>query len=182
MTMRSILHAAALAGVLALVACSIAPSQSDMPALPTFDAVAAVAAIRAAGGADATELDVQPLRDPQVEDLRQQAVALEARQMYRAAATALDRALAINPDDPALLQERAEAALLLHALDDAQRHAERAFVTGSKVGPLCRRHWETIAQVRSARPAQTVAATASATAADARRQRDACTVAAPNRF
>ncbi|MFD0739999.1 hypothetical protein ACFQZQ_12005 [Lysobacter koreensis] len=154
-----------------------------MPPLPTFDAVAAVAAIRAAGGADATELDVQPLRDPQVEDLRQQAAALEAKRAYRAAATALDRALAINPDDPALLQERAEAALLLHALDDAQRHAERAFATGSKVGPLCRRHWETIAQVRDARPPQVaVSTTAPATAADARQQRDACTVAAPNRF
>lgn len=197
MKMSPTLHAAALAISMMLAGCTMAPSQSRTPA---FDAVAAVAAIRAAGAAGATELDVQPLRDSQVEDLRQQAAALEARRAYRAAATALDRALAINPDDTALLQERAEAALLLHALDDAQRHAERAFATGSKVGPLCRRHWETIAQVRAAKKvkkgSETLSSDAPAsvmfskemvsdplfTPADARRQRDACTVTAPNRF
>lgn len=170
--------------VLVLAACTTAPS-NGMPAWPGFDAVAAVAAIRATGGAAATELDVQPLRDPQVEDLRQQAAALEIRRMYRAAADALDKALAITPDDPALLQERAETALLLHQLPDAERLAQRAFATGSRVGPLCRRHWETITQVRTAMaavPAQAGGAASHATAVDARRQRDACTVAAPNRF
>ena len=104
--------------------------------------------IRAAGSAGASELDVQPLRDPQVEDLRQQASALQARRLFRAAADVLDEALAINTDDPAMLQERAEAALLLHRLPEAERFAQRAFAAGSQVGPLCRRHWETIAQVR----------------------------------
>ena len=161
-----------------LAACGTAPPAAVAPALPTFDAVAAVAAIRAAATADASELDVQPLRDPQVEDLREQAAGLEARRMYRAAAEVLDGALAINPGDPALLQERAEIALLLHQLPEAERHARRAFAAGSGVGPLCRRHWETIAQVRGS------LATAADVhgAADARRQRDACTVAAPNRF
>ena len=146
--------------------------------LPTFDAVAAVAAIRSAATADASELDVQPLRDPQVEDLREQAAALEARRMYAAAAAMLDGARAINPGDPALLQERAEIALLLQQLPEAERHARRAFAAGSGVGPLCRRHWETIAQVRGglATPGDVDGA------ADARRQRDACTVAAPDRF
>lgn len=173
-----------LAAVL-LAACGTAPSSTDAPPLPTFDAVAAVAAIRAAGTADASELDVQPLRDPQVEDLRAQASALETRRSYRAAADALDQALAINPDDPALLQERAELALLLHRLPDAERYAQRAFATGSKVGPLCRRHWETIAQVRAGlatAPAPVTAVASTPTAEDARRQRDACTVAAPNRY
>jgi len=173
------------AALLALAACSTSPT-SAIPPLPDFDAVAAVAAIRAAGGADATELDVQPLRDPQVEDLRQQAAALEAALQYRDAAAALDSALAINADDPALLQERAEIALLLRQLPEAERLAQRAFATGSKVGPLCRRHWETVAQVRVNQPqtgTQAQAGTgAVATAAAARRQRDACTVAAPNRF
>ena len=177
-------RAMALSLLTASAACTTAPT-ADIPALPSFDAIAAVAAIRAAGGAAAAELDIQPLRDPQVEDLRQQASGLEARRMYRAAADALDTALAINPDDPALLQERAEAALLLHQLPDAERFAQRAFATGSKVGPLCRRHWETIAQVRLALatvPAQAGPVASQAGAADARRQRDACTVAAPNRF
>ena len=170
--------------LLVLAACSTAPPR-DMPALPTFDAVAALAEIRAASDADAGELDVQPLRDPQVEDLRQQAAALESRRRDRDAAGALDQALAINPDDPALLQERAEIALLLGQLLQAERLAHRAFATGSKVGPLCRRHWETIAQVsanRLAAGAGVPAGNGAVTAIDARRQRDACTVAAPNRF
>jgi hypothetical protein len=178
------MRASALTLLMASAACTTVPS-TDIPALPSFDAIAAVAAIRAAGSAAAGELDIQPLRDSQVEDLRQQASALEARRMHRAAADALDTALAIHPDDPALLQERAETALLLHQLPDAERFAQRAFATGSKVGPLCRRHWETIAQVRIALatlPAQAGAGASQASALDARRQRDACTFAAPNRF
>lgn len=161
-----------------VAACGTVPPTAVGPVLPTFDAVAAVAAIRSAATADASELDVQPLRDPQVEDLREQAAALEARRMYGAAAELLDRALALNPGDPALLQERAEIALLLHQLPEAEGHARRAFAAGSGVGPLCRRHWETVAQVRGtlATPADEPGVI------DARRQRDACTVAAPTRF
>lgn len=173
-----------LAGAL-LAACGTVPPAPHVPALPGFDAAAAVAAIRAAGRAHGGELDVQPLRDPRVEGLRGQAAALESRRMYRAAADVLDTALAINPDDPALLQERAEVALLLHQLPEAERQARRAFAAGSRVGPLCRRHWETVAQVRGARasgPTPAAAIPGAASAADARRQRDACTVAAPNRF
>lgn len=178
------LWVAALLLTMALAACTTAPS-TDLPPLPAFDAVAAVAAIRATGGADTSELDVRPLRDPRVEDLRQQAAALETRRMYRAAADVLDQALAINPDDPALLQERAETALLLHRLAEAERYAQRAFATGSQVGPLCRRHWETIAQVRaglSTAPALAGGPASQSASADARRQRDACTVAAPHRY
>ena len=171
------LHVVLLSAAL-VAACGTVPPAAVGPVLPTFDAVAAVAAIRAAATADAHELDVQPLRDPQVEDLREQAAGLESRRLFSAAADVLDGALVINPGDPALLQERAEIALLLHRLPEAERHARRAFAAGSGVGPLCRRHWETIAQVRAslATPVDVQGA------ADARRQRDACTVAAPNRF
>ena len=171
---------ALLAGLL-LSGC-VTVATPETPAQPTFDAVAAVAAVRAAGRADGIELDVQPLRDPQVEDLREQAATLEARRMYRAAADVLDAALAINPDDPALLQERAELALLLHQWVDAERHAQRALAAGSRVGPLCRRHWEMIAQVRAAAASAPAGADAASAAAAARRERDACTVTAPNRF
>lgn len=180
---------------LLLGACATPPTPPDR-VLSAFDPVAAVAAIRAVGVADATELSVQPLRDPQVEDLRQQAAALEGRRLYPASADALDRALAITPDDPALLQERAEVALLLRDLDAAERHALRAFEIGSQVGPLCRRHWETVAQVRSLRGSESVTvdkseksdASPAVTDSDplsaltARRNRDACTVTPPPRY
>jgi tetratricopeptide (TPR) repeat protein len=107
---------------------------------------ALVAEIRAAGKAAPDELDVQPLRDPMVEDLRVQAVAAERAQRHADAAAALDKALAISPDDPALLQERAEVAVLQQDLARAATLARRAFDIGAKVGPLCRRHWATIRQ------------------------------------
>lgn len=107
---------------------------------------ALVAEIRAVGKVAPDELDVQPLRDPMVEDLRQQAVAAERAQRHADAAAALDKALTLSPDDPALLQERAEVAVLQQDLARAATLARRAFDTGAKVGPLCRRHWATIRQ------------------------------------
>jgi len=169
---RIALSAVALA---VLAACTSTP---PAPPAPSIDGVAAVAAIRAAGGAASTELDVQPIRDPQVDDLREDAERLEKAGQYAQAIEALDQALQLNPDDPALLQERAEAALLVKDLASAQRFAMLGIERGSKVGPLCRRHWETIAQVRQIQPMEAPGQTV----ADARRERDACTVAAPARY
>jgi hypothetical protein len=175
-----------------LVACA-APTKPT--AAPAFDAVALVKTIRAAGAATSTELDVQPLRDPQVEDLRQQATQLEAKRMYRGAADLLDRAIALNAEDPALLQDRAELALLLQDPGQAQQWAKQAIALGSTTGPLCRRHWETLLQTallqandrvirRGESEAQATARVGGAAAEvrDARTRRDACTVAAPSRY
>lgn len=107
-----------------------------------------VAAVRAAAGADDRELAVQPLRDPEVDDLREDAQRAIAARDLAAAATALDRAVAIVPEDPAILQERAELALLQGDYARADALAQRAFELGSRVGPLCRQHWETVRQVR----------------------------------
>ena len=165
------------------------------PAEPAFDAAALVKTIRTAGAAASNELDVQPLRDPQIEDLRQQAAQLETRHMYRGAADLLDRAMKLNAQDPALLQERAELALLLRDPAQAQQLAKQAIDLGSTTGPLCRRHWETLLQTallrandrvirRGETEAQATAriAAAAAEVRAARTQRDACTVAALNRY
>jgi len=185
-------RATLVAGSLVLGACS---SPAPKPLEPAFDAAALVRAIRAAGAADASELDVQPLRDPEIEDLRQQAAQLEAKHMYRGAADLLDRAMELNAGDPALLQERAELALLLRDPAQARQLAQRAIELGSTTGPLCRRHWETLLQAallrandRVIRRGETEAqatARVGAAAAEvraARAQRDACTVAAVNRY
>ena len=183
----------ALAAVAFLLAACTAPAPK--PAVPAFDAGALVRTVRAAGAADSTELDVQPLRDPEVEDLRQQATQLEAKHMYRGAADLLDRAIAINAQDPALLQERAELALLLREPERAEQFAKQAIGLGSTTGPLCRRHWETLLQTallrandrvirRGETEAQATARVGAAAAEvrNARTRRDACTVAAPNRY
>lgn len=134
--------------LVALAGCAAAPAVAPMPATPPFDAPAAVAAIRAAAGPQDGELTVQPLRDPAIEDLRQSAARLESAGQYPQAAATLDRALALVPDDPALLQERAEAALLLGDPAAAEALARRAEAIGPKVGPLCRRNWATVRTTR----------------------------------
>lgn len=180
------------AAMLLLGACT---TPAMKPAAPVYDAAAIVQAIRAAGTSASSELEVHPLRDPQVEDLRQQAVQLEARHMYRGAAELLDRALQLNASDPALLQERAELAFLLQEPAQAQQLAKQAIDLGSTTGPLCRRHWETQLQAallrvndrvirrgESTAQASARVAAAAAEVRGARTQRDACTVAAPSRF
>lgn len=170
-------RAAFASGALALLAaCSSTPPADPQPtALTSGTPQAIVARIRAAAGHDDAELAVQPLRDSTVEDLRQSALRLETQGQYPQAAAALDQALAIVADDPALLQERAEAALLLGDNAGAEARARRAFELGAKVGPLCRRHWETVRQVRL------LAGDASG-ATSAQVQRDACKVAGPARY
>ena len=139
----SIPYAAAAALAALLAACGSTPVASTWIG-PSPEQL--VSEIRAAGAAMPGELDVQPLRDPMVEDLRVRAARAERTQRYAEAAADLDKALALSPDDPGLLQERAEAAVLEKDLAKAEALARRAFGLGAKVGPLCRRHWMTIRQ------------------------------------
>lgn len=97
------------------------------------------------------ELSVQPLRDPQVEDLREQARDARGQGDLAQAISALEHALSLLDSDPALLQERAELALLAADPHQAEQYARRALDLGSRTGPLCRRHWATIWQARQAR-------------------------------
>ena len=140
----SLRHLPVLALAALLAACGSAPVANNAWIGPSPELM--VEEIRAAGSAAPGELDVQPLRDPMVEDLRVQAARAERAKRYPDAATALDKALALAPEDPALLQERAEVAVLEKRLPEAERLARRAFELGGKVGPLCRRHWMTIRQ------------------------------------
>jgi hypothetical protein len=73
------------------------------------------------------------------------------------------------------MQERAEAALLVGDPVAAEHMARRAFSVGSKVGPLCRRHWATIREVRLLQADATGAALAQQAIV-------ACRVAGPNRY
>lgn len=170
--------------VAALVACTSPPPVREPGFdVPTFDAAALVRTIRAAGAATSTELDVQPLRNTEVEDLRQQASQSERAGQLPQAADALDQALAIVPQDAAVLQERSEIALLARDLSAAERFARAAAANGTQVGPLCRRHHETLAQLADLR-ARALPDQPShvAEAASARTARDACTIAAPARY
>lgn len=131
-----------MAGTLA--ACASTPPVPAVPAWVGPEPMVLVQRIRDAGALAANELDVQPVRDAMVEDLRQQAEARHRADDHAAAVAALDHALTLSPDDPSLLQERAEAALWVRDADGAARFAQRALDLGSRTGPLCRRHWTTL--------------------------------------
>lgn len=151
MKMKSPLLPALLSSALLLGACATeGPADADMAHVRTA-AQMLVAVQQAAKGSDERELDVQPLRDSQVEDLREDAAQALRRGDAAAAATALDYALGIVTEDPAVLQERAEVALAQGGFDRAEQWSLQAANLGSAVGPWCRRHWETVRQVRERR-------------------------------
>jgi len=165
----------ACAAVVAGCATPSLPAPAVDAGAPRLAPAEMLAAIHSAGGREETELAVQPLRDPMVEDLRERAQRLATSGHAAEAAAALDHAIALVPGDPALLQERAEVAIALGDLATAQADAQHAWELGGKVGPLCRRHAETLRQVR-------LAAHDAAGAAAAAERREACTVAAPARY
>ena len=96
----------------ALAACSMTPPPPSAPPAPVVTPAQRLAAVDAAADADATELDVQPLRDPEVDDLRAAAAKARAAGAFPTAADALDHALKLSPEDPGLWQERAEVAVV----------------------------------------------------------------------
>ena len=139
-----IARAALVLVAVTLAACASTPPVPPVPAWVGPEPAVLVQRIRDAGTLAANELDVQPVRDAMVEDLRQQAEARHRAGDHAAAVVALDHALSLSPDDPSLLQERAEAALWVRDEDGALRFAQRALDLGSRTGPLCRRHWTTL--------------------------------------
>ena len=170
--MPRLLPVAAVALSLLVAGCTAPASRSAHPAATPQ---AMVAAIRAAAGEAEGELAVQPLRDPRVEDLRDEAARLQAAGDVAGAVRALDQALAVVEGDPALLQERAELAVLQQDFALAAQLAERAYALGAQVGPLCRRHWATLEQIR-------LREGDAAGVASARTQIQGCRVAGPERY
>lgn len=179
---RRLLSAATLG--LLMTACSTAPAPAPVKPTTLFDPVAMLKAIRAAGASATPELAVNPLAGTHVTDLQKQARQLHAQARHAEAAVILDQALVIDPGDPELLQQRAEAALLLSDLQDAERFARQAIMIGAEVGPQCRRHWETVVQVLTVAAVATDDSMPGQTAelTEARQQRDGCTVTAPPRY
>jgi Flp pilus assembly protein TadD len=121
------------------------------------------------------ELDVQPLRDPRVEDLRASATQAEARGDYAGAGKLLAQAAVLTPDDPDLLQWQAELALVTRDWSQAEQLATRSFDKGPKLGGLCRRNWTTLQLAAEARGN-------AAQATQAQQRVAGCTVAPPIRM
>lgn len=146
--------------VLLLAACSqpTAPSQATRP---TVSDEQMLAAIRAAGDKEKSVIDVNPLRDPGVAALQDAAEGDLRVGKYSDAAGKLDQALKISPDSPDLLQDRAELAIRLKDYAGAEKFAHRSWDLGPKLGPLCARNWQTIAELRQRAGDSAAAAAAS---------------------
>lgn len=134
----------------ALLAACASQTPVETPARPVPSPASMVAAIRAAGEHEKSVIAVQPLADPGIAAWQQAAGASMQAGHYGAAAATLDQALKRSPDSPALLQDRAEVAVYQHDYALAQKLAQRSWTLGPKLGPLCARNWETIAQLRLA--------------------------------
>ncbi len=164
----------ATAASLLLSACISAPPVRPSVVDSTTPAQR-LAAVDAIAGVDDTELSVQPLRDAQVDDLHASAIAKRKAGDLDGAAAALNEALLLVDNDPGILQERAEVALLQADWTRAESLAKKAVDLGSRTGPLCRRHWATIEQSRLARAEKENAVSAHA-------QIEGCTVPGIKRF
>jgi Flp pilus assembly protein TadD len=163
------------AGLLAGCSGGTSSGISDSaPGTKRVSSATIVQQVRAAGQVG-NELDVQPLRDPQVEDLRNTATQAEERGDHAAAQRALSQALQLTPDDPELLQWQAELALATRQWAQAESWATRSYEKGPKLGGLCRRNWMTIHYAAEAR-GNTAAAT------QAQQRVAACTVPPPTRM
>ena len=133
---------------MALLTACTTPAPVESPKRSALSPAAMVAAIRAAGEREQSVIAVQPLADPGINAWQQAARADSDAGHYDAAAAKLDQALKHSPDSPELLQDRAEVAVYQHDYAMAQKLAQQSWTLGPKLGPLCARNWETIAQLR----------------------------------
>lgn len=135
--------------VVVLSACSatpeikpLAPAESPMPSRDVIAEVRALALNENEG------IDVQPLGDPVVADLREQAARHEAAGEWQKAAVALEQALMLDPGNPDILQWQAELALAQGQFDKAVELANASWEIGPRLGSLCRRNWAAIRLAR----------------------------------
>ncbi|RDI97641.1 tetratricopeptide repeat protein [Dyella solisilvae] len=144
---RHLIAAPAALAVALLAACSqpVAPSQATRPSVSDEQMLSS---IHAAGDKEKSVIDVNPLRDPGVAALQDAADGDLRTGQYQAAAVKLDQALKISPNSPDLLQDRAELAIRLRDYASAEQFAHRSWELGPKLGPLCARNWQTIAELR----------------------------------
>ncbi|WP_430391192.1 tetratricopeptide repeat protein [Dyella sp. 20L07] len=142
------LSAAPAALAVLLAACSQPSAPSAQATRPSRSNDQMLASIHAAGEKEKSVIDVNPLRDPGVAALQDAADGDMRTGQYEAAAGKLDQALKISPDSPDLLQDRAELAIHLKDYASAEKFAHRSWELGPRLGPLCARNWQTIAELR----------------------------------
>ena len=154
----TVLKATSLGAMLILAGCAGTPPEPPpLPPVPKIDRVAIVR-----GGAEASTESVEliPLQNPAVEYLRAESTRLEAQRKFPAAAQKIDQALGIEPNNPQLMQLKAEALLRAEKFLDAEKMAMKSYEVGQHIGRWCTRNWLVIAESRAAQGDTTTAASA----------------------
>lgn len=148
-----------------------APPEAPAP-IPARDWVAD---IRAAAEDDPSAIDVIPLAEPGLADLRARAEDARRAGRHADAESLQAQAQALSPDDPVIWQEQAEIALSAGNWPAAEQRAKESHRRGPGVGSLCARNWLTVraARLESGDPAG---------AAAAQLEVDRCKAAAPVRM
>lgn len=164
-----------VAGGLALLLAACSHPPLPPPGSGRLTPTAMVVAIRAAGNADKSAVQVVPLRNPAVDGYLDSARAAESAANYPEALAKINAALKLSPDAPDILQFRAETEILLRDYAAAAADAQRSFALGPKVGGLCVSNWQTLLEIAEMKNDQAVVA-------DARTKRDACHKARPVRL
>jgi len=108
-----------------------------------------VVEIRAAAATAPSIVEVTPLMDRSVLDLREQAKAAELKRDFTGADGHLAAAIAVREDDPDLWQWRAEIALERREWRDAATLAQHSLDLGPRIGTLCVRNWLTLEAART---------------------------------
>ena len=170
MSSRSIFIA--LSAALILAACTTTEAPPKQARVSKRDWIGE---IRAQAAKLDSAVEIAPLDDPGVADLKARARSSEEARDYDAANVSVQQAIKIRADDPALWQWQAELSLMRGAYADAEHQASKAYELGPKVGGLCARAWLAIAASRSERGD-------SQNAASAQAEVPKCQVAAPVRM
>lgn len=141
----SLMKTSPLLVVMLLSACSTVEKPAPEIALkPKTDWVLE---IRSRAASMLSVIEVLPLAERGVSDLRAKAKTAEAERRFNDAETHLAAALALSADDPELWQWRAEIALAQNHWQDASTYARRSETIGPKLGEICVRNWLTLKAV-----------------------------------
>lgn len=167
---RTIWIAAALSAL--LTACATDEFPAPQPRRVERDWLSE---IRSEAAKVSSAVDVVPLADPAVDDLRRRAFAAIEAGQYQLAEGDLQLAISIRDTDPSLHQSLAEVAIAQRQWAAAESAAQQSYDLGPKIGALCVRNWLTVFATRIERGD-------AVGAASARAQVQNCRVSAPTRF
>jgi predicted Zn-dependent protease len=108
-----------------------------------------VSEIRAEAIKAGSAFDIKLIQSPAIDALLQRVDLLEQQKAYAQANELLRQAQTIEPNNPLVLQHRAEAQLRAVSYASAEALALQSFNQSAQLGPLCVRNWLTIAAARA---------------------------------